>query len=285
MIQKSNELYHYGVLGMKWGVRRTPEQLGKHKIRKGTTMYRSTADSNESTSGHKYVTFLKVDRDLYRGAYANEIAKNSEKFDGKVYENVYKLKEDLKIPSRNEVKEVIHELRNRDANYKMAVENGRAYCLMKFKNNGRDSYYENIEEYFVTSKEKMPDDYDKAREKAIKGTMYKFLNKYKDQPIDGLFRDTVSSFGLSEANRTAVINELKKRGYNAMVDEAGVGGNNMWHPREGVEPLIIFDGDSSLKKVSTSAIDDKTMNKAYKRHSNWYFKANDPRNRNDRNPW
>lgn len=32
-----NELEHYGILGMKWGVRRTPEQLGHKNLRKAKT--------------------------------------------------------------------------------------------------------------------------------------------------------------------------------------------------------------------------------------------------------
>ena len=32
-IRMNNELYHHGVKGMKWGVRRTPQQLG-HKVKK-----------------------------------------------------------------------------------------------------------------------------------------------------------------------------------------------------------------------------------------------------------
>ncbi len=31
-MEVSNELYHHGIKGQKWGVRRTPEQLGHHKV-------------------------------------------------------------------------------------------------------------------------------------------------------------------------------------------------------------------------------------------------------------
>lgn len=41
-----NELYHYGVLGMKWGVRRTPEQLG-HKQSRAKKNYLEKAENKQ----------------------------------------------------------------------------------------------------------------------------------------------------------------------------------------------------------------------------------------------
>jgi hypothetical protein len=53
--------------------------------------------------------------------------------------------------------------------------------------------------------------------------------------------------------------ELKKRGYNAMYDNAGIGvksDGTYSKNQEGVEPLIIFDAndlqETSIKRVSTS---------------------------------
>lgn len=278
----TNELYHYGVLGMKWGVRRTPEQLGRRTIPKGTKMYRSTVNANESLTGHKYVTYLPPDRDMYRGAWANNLRVNAGKsLNDALYEHEYELKTDLKVPSRQEVKEVIRDLQKKDKHNEIATENGKAFCK-RFLNEGSWEGYEMVSNMYAQKNKSLPDDDDvkgwnKAFEEAHKEVIKNTVDRYKDISVDDLFTETTRSFGTSEKNRTRVINELKKRGYNAMVDEAGVGSNENY--REGVDPLIIFDGDSALSRTNTVEIDKKTQDKANKEHMKWYRTANKNRSK------
>lgn len=278
----SDTLMHYGVLGMKWGVRRTPEQLGRRTIPKGTKMYRATVNANESLTGNKYVTYLPPDRDMYRGSYATELKRISGKRkDDPLYENEYELKIDLKVPSRKEVKEVIQSLKEKDKQNELAIENGKAFCKSFIHENSWEAYEmvgslygEKGKPYPKTGKE-----FKEALSEVHEGIVKGFVERYKNIPVDDLFIEITRSFGPSEKNRTRVINELKKRGYNAMVDEAGVGSNSM--VREGVDPLIIFDGESALTKTKTVEVDKKTQSKADKEHEKWYRTANRNKGKGD----
>lgn len=47
---ENNELYHYGILGMRWGVRRTPAQLGRSTTGKKAASSKSNNKNASSTS-------------------------------------------------------------------------------------------------------------------------------------------------------------------------------------------------------------------------------------------
>lgn len=276
-------LAHYGVLGMKWGVRRTPEQLGHRKIKAGTKMYRATANASESTSGNKYVTYLPPDRDMYRGTFANGIRKYYGKnSDSPLYEKEYTLKKDLNIPSRQTLQSVINKVRSEDKSGKVATELGKAYI----KNYAGDSWsvYENIlQERYEKGKSTdiTADEYKKELKAYQVREGKKFAERLKDMDWYDYYKYMTDSFGPSSYNREKVISELKKMGYNAMVDEAGVGGGEQEgrkRVREGVDPLIIFDGDDVLEERQTRTVTKAEQDRADRKHKQWYSVANSSEN-------
>lgn len=137
IIKKNDELMHYGILGMRWGVRTLQpypsgykgngKEIGEAKkktrigydddilIKKGTTAYRIS--KNQSDGGNNlYITVDKNDRNYYKGTWP-KVMKGSGGFvnkDDSIYEQKYKIEKDLLPPSAAKRQKIAAELSVKD---------------------------------------------------------------------------------------------------------------------------------------------------------------------------
>lgn len=98
------------------------------------------------------------------------------------------------------------------------------------------------------------------------------VKAFGDKSVSEAAYYAAQTFGTNTEIRDKVISELKGRGYNAMTDEASVGGQNGW-AKEGSDPLIIFDSSNNLYKQNTKAISDRDEKKALSKYQKWQKKV------------
>ena len=144
----SNELYHFGIKGMKWGVRRyqnkdgTLTPKGKARASKQYRKYMNRAAANVETSGNWMKGYNRAaDKmnnglaDRYNNEYKKKLgskAKNNDYLNDDVYNNGY---EDLFDSVLNkELASVKLESYRNDKNYKKAQTLVKKYNMESFEN-------------------------------------------------------------------------------------------------------------------------------------------------------
>lgn len=172
-----------------------------------------------------YVTYLPADRVSYQAGYVR-IRDNTPN----TYEHTYSLSQDLKIPSRATQYEAINKVVRNNKN--LLNEGLEGWIKARFPVGSAP--YALIEQ-------------EEGMSKYTKRITKEYVKSLSQKNADTFAFDISQSLGVSPDVRKAIIKELKAQGYNAMVDEASVGGQNEY-AREGIDPLIVFDSDSLITK-------------------------------------
>lgn len=211
VIDESAYLAHYGVKGMRWGVRKDIS------LTPGTKVYNISTNKPRNPEGHVYTSHTKKDVLAYRGGYASSIKNRGAEA---TFSNAFTVTSEVKAAGRKAQVEAFKKLWDSD-------KEGMAKALTVME---RD-----IQVMAGISAKTFTPERMTAREKDM---MSKGDRWVKTRGAHEFNR----SLTMYEANRNVYFKEMQQRGYNAVVDLNDASKSGL-HTQK---PLIVFNGSTAL---------------------------------------
>lgn len=217
----NDQLYHHGVKGMKWGVRKDKgysysiNKNGDFVLKKGSNIKRMTDDKNEKNEGSEYASFTKRDTEMYKRDFITWLSyKPEHKADVTTFQMTQKLTKDLVAPS--DVTKVRTVLKMLDADHKLASE------------------INNICEVNMSNKQNDIDRMD--------GITKRLCDKGYPKNIATVYSAFSMGLYYSPKLRDKFFKELSDNNYNMVIDTEDAIGYAQ-------APIIVFNRGDSLKMV------------------------------------
>lgn len=240
---------------------RKETSLKEKTLPKGLKVYR-ISNENEDTESKTavYLTTNTPDRDRVRGI-SDWLSEKQNIPRSALEEKEFTLNRDIKIPSQEEVRSVQHEIfSNEKLRSTIALE--YAVSLLPQDSLYNTSYKDFLKRYDLQDNDiakrnyKESKDYDtfefndnklQVVNSLINSVKNKTLKQLDSTDTSTIAAKTVADFavGASTTYKKALVDELSKRGYNAMYDNAMIragSSDRTFKKNEAYEPIVLFEG-------------------------------------------